>query len=514
MELKLTKESIRINEVVYDGCLEQSLELDYLLPDYCPSIFKVLKCKIIPKITSERIGGGKLTIDGVAFIKIIYVSEENHRIRSLCQKQVFSKSVDLKDNCDDGVVRSHIQCDHINCRVVNQRRLDIRGSVSIKATVTAIRTIEVLGGVSGSGIQINNQQITALDRKLCASKEFTIREDLELAYGKPAIGEVLDSSTTASLTEYKLIANKIIVKGEILLHTLYCPDDENADPEIMDFTIPISQIVDLPGVTEDHQCTVRFDVTGVELSPKQNADGECRCFDTEFCVRVCCEAEKNADVQLISDIYSTGYELQSTCQKVKIEQLVCVMNEICTCKASLPLPQDEIACVYDISCNFSSESCRFEEGRICISGNLNISVLALNNENMPVMIDKSSHCEMHLNAPCPGEDVVFSPFITICAISYNLLSGSEIEIRADIRVCGNLYQCCWYNMVSSVTADEEHKKQRRDDAVLRLYFAEQGERVWDIAKRFNTSMDAVLSENNLETDTLGEAGMLLIPIID
>ena len=36
MELNLSHENIRINESVYDGTLEQSIEQDYSLPDYYP----------------------------------------------------------------------------------------------------------------------------------------------------------------------------------------------------------------------------------------------------------------------------------------------------------------------------------------------------------------------------------------------------------------------------------------------------------------------------------------------
>ena len=58
------------------------------------------------------------------------------------------------------------------------------------------------------------------------------------------------------------------------------------------------------------------------------------------------------------------------------------------------------------------------------------------------------------------------------------------------------------------------RKERKDDVVLRLYFAERGERVWDIAKRFGTSVEAIVLENNLESETLPGKIMLLIPQID
>lgn len=519
MELKLTKESICINEVVFDGTLEQAVELDYLLPDYCPSIFKVLKCRILPKITSERIMNGKLLVDGTAYIKIIYVCEESYRIRSITQKQAFSKSMELKDNYSDGVVSAGVKCDYVNCRVVNQRRLDIRGAISMKATVSAVRKLDVLCGASGMGIQVNTQNVTALDKKLYASKEFSVKEELELAYGKPPVSEVLDHTASAILTDYKLIANKVVLKGEILFHTLYCPVEESSPTDteqlqIMDYTIPISQIVDLPGVSEDYQCVVSFDVTSVELNLKQNNDGVCTCFDAEFGLRACCEADRNAETQLINDIYSTGFEVQSEVSRVKIEQLVSIINESCICKHSVSIPQGEMSCVYDICCDFSGESCKVENGCILISGNLDISILALDNDCMPVLFEKSNPCEMKIEARCADSDVMFSPNVTIASVSYSLVSGSEIEVRAELKVCGSLYRCCYYEVVGSVNIDETCRKEHCADAVLRLYYAQRGERVWEIAKRYSTSVDAIVLENNLESDTLPSKSMLLIPMIE
>lgn len=513
MELKLTHESICINEVVFDGVLEQSVELDYLLPDYCQSIFKVLKCKIVPKITSQRIMNSKLLIDGVAYIKVIYVSEECYQIKSVTQKQAFSKSVDLKEPYECSTINASCKCDYVNCRVVNQHRLDIRGAVSIKATISAPRKLDVLSKACGMGVQIDNKKVTALGEKLYANKEFSIKEELELGYGKPCITDILDYSANAVLTDYKLIQNKVILKGEIMLHMLYCTDND-MKPEIMDYTIPISQIVDCAGINDDYKCVMSFDIISVDFNMKANGDGECKCFDAEFMVRASLEANKNDEAQLINDIYSTGYDIQTDTTKVKIEQLISVINETCMCKSCVKIPQNEISCVYDILCDFTNETAKYNEGCMEICGNLNVSILALDCENMPVMIDKSSACEVKIDCKCCDEDVMFSPNITIASVSYSMISSDEIEVRAELKICGNLYKCCFYNIVNSIMVDENSKKCKCDDAVLRLYFAGNGEKVWDIAKKFNTSVDSIIQENNLENDNINENGMLLIPIMD
>ena len=80
MELTCTNDTICINEVLYDGVLEQSVELDYLLPDYCKGIFKVLCCRLIPHITQKRMANGRLMIEGICHIHLMYTAEETYRI--------------------------------------------------------------------------------------------------------------------------------------------------------------------------------------------------------------------------------------------------------------------------------------------------------------------------------------------------------------------------------------------------------------------------------------------------
>ena len=59
MELQLEKRKIGLNEVVYSGSSEQSIELDYILPDYYSDIFKIIKffltcCTLSPIIAITR----------------------------------------------------------------------------------------------------------------------------------------------------------------------------------------------------------------------------------------------------------------------------------------------------------------------------------------------------------------------------------------------------------------------------------------------------------------------------
>ncbi|MDF2567854.1 MAG: hypothetical protein K0R90_1310 [Oscillospiraceae bacterium] len=513
MELNLNHENICINEVIFDGSVEQSVELDYLLPDYCPSIFKVLKCKVVPKINSYRIAGDKLTIDATAFIKILYVCEETSLIRSLEQKMPFSKTVDLKAPSDDALVTLEAKSDYVNCRVVNPKRLDIRGAVSIRIKVMDQKCTEVVSDVEGMGVQVKKSMVNTGNAAKNATKQFSVYEDLELSYGKPPMVNCLYANATAVVTDFKIIANKVIAKGEIALHILYSTDENEQKPEVMEHSIPISQILDMAGIDEDYQCVINFDVSNVEIDPKNN-DEENKVFGAQFMVNASCKAYKNKDIQVISDLYSTAFESEVENKTMKFEKVLSPINEQSIAKSTIDIPEDSINYIYDILCEANDVASKISGNEITFSGKLNASVIALNNENLPIVIEQVLPFEHKAPIKNESNNVYAEIFADVVSVAYSLAGVDKIEIRAEIKIGGSIHDVLPQNIVTEVKIDEENAKKRDDLSALTIYFADKGERVWDIAKKYNTSVQAIMDENNLDNDEVVDRGMILIPIVD
>ena len=53
MDYMMDRGMLGLQEVIYDGCQEQAVDLDISLPDYCPDIQKILKCQVYPCITNR-----------------------------------------------------------------------------------------------------------------------------------------------------------------------------------------------------------------------------------------------------------------------------------------------------------------------------------------------------------------------------------------------------------------------------------------------------------------------------
>ena len=99
-------------------------------------------------------------------------------------------------------------------------------------------------------------------------------------------------------------------------------------------------------------------------------------------------------------------------------------------------------------------------------------------------------------------------------ISYSL-NYDNLDIKIEFLLTGCVYKNHVKNILKNIEIDEDSKpKTKSEDDSLIVYYASPGESVWDLAKKYNTSISAILEENeNLENNIITEKRILLIPII-
>ena len=135
--LKVSRETLIQSFTALDTAFEQTVEKDIVLPDYCPDVFRILKCRVIPKVVSQSINGDRLTVDTEAVIRVLYLSQSSGKINLIESKQSYSKTLELGGDAAAPIVSACAKAEQVSCRVVNQRRVDIRGVFSVKVNVTS-----------------------------------------------------------------------------------------------------------------------------------------------------------------------------------------------------------------------------------------------------------------------------------------------------------------------------------------------------------------------------------------
>ena len=515
MDLRINREIIPASECIFDGIQEQGIELDYILPDYYPDIFRLVRCEVVPVITGYAITGDKLSYELNCDIKILYCGDSGSVLQCVNQKQTFSKSVDLGKNAENAEVKLLPKTDHVNFRAVNKRRLDIRGAVSVKICVTGERNQEVISDVFGMNVQLKKVPLKFASRKLSAEKTIQLSEETEVSPAQPPVLSIISSKCIMPECERKMISGKLLAKGSAEIKLLYsCEKDGQGIIENMSFSIPYSQVIDIEGIDESFECSVSPEVVSCEVSPTGDKTGENRAVRCELEIRLVCRAVKTSSVMIASDAFSTVYPCEVICSDVSAEQIPVVYRESFKNTAKLCEGENVPENIYSVWVTPKNINTRLsDDGKsVIISGMLTYSMTAKDSSGMIIMPDKDETFEETISMPDNLSGTSVSADIGVSGVNYNISSDGVLTAKADISADIYTYSSTGIKAVTDITVDDTVKKQRDGDYAVKLYFGVENEEIWDIAKQCSTSVTAIMEENELVGERLENGGMLLIPI--
>ena len=235
MELKVNREVITVCEELYSGVQEQSTELDYILPDYFPEIFRIIQARMEPRIESYAISDGVLTYELCVEICVLYCAQDSPAVHCVRQKLCYTRTVELGRQCEGIAAELIPKPDYVNCRAVNQRRIDLRGAVSVRIRATCGSQQEVIGDIFGLHAQTRKEPVTYTARRLHGVRTFTLSEVAELGEAKPAALQILRTDVQLLGGDARIIAGKLAAKGDAVVRLLYSCE---GGMESMQFTLP------------------------------------------------------------------------------------------------------------------------------------------------------------------------------------------------------------------------------------------------------------------------------------
>ncbi|HHW46619.1 MAG TPA: DUF3794 domain-containing protein [Clostridiales bacterium] len=509
MDLRVTGQGVATNEVMFDQTVEQTIDTDFTLPDYCPDISRVLKCKITPKINSKTLNGTTLSIEGCACINLIFADADNG-INSYEYLAPFNRSFVTDEAVDYGSVVVRARPEYVNYRAITPRKLEVHGALTLNAKIIAKNTTEVLSDVDNEDIQILRGEARITNPMGMSEKYLIIEDELELGQGQPAIRNLLRSDARAVINECKIISNKAVIKGELMVNTLYIPEDGTL-PQSLESALPFSQIVDIDGVNEDCECDAKAEVVSLEVKPRTGMSGEARSFILSAKLSIMISAYCNREIPVVYDAYSINYETEIEKREVLTERIACKINESYLCKKTLEFSPDTISSVADLWCDSEINGVRAEGKQLIINGTVHICFLAYDPQNIPIYLERPVDFEYRYDMDTEVSDMRCDPHIEAVASSYTLIGNDRIDVRVELAVSAIVFDVIRLPLIVSINVDENKPKAKDETTSLVIYYADAGERVWDIAKRYNTSPSRVSEMNALKDEVLQASKMLLIP---
>lgn len=508
MEFNQETRSFCTPVAVLDTVAEQLADVDLTLPDYCPDIEKILKCTLIPKIQSKSLSGGQLQIEGVCVVNVMYVESIKKTIRCCEQSVNFSQSFSIKDTPDNPVVITRTKPEYINCRALSPRRLVMHGAFSLYAKVLVQSSVKIFRPSDGE-LETKRRAVRCADLKSFCQDCFTVCEEISAA-DKPGVESILHCSADVGITDTKAVTGKLMLNGEINLRMFYLSDVETGETAKIDYILPFSRIIDCEGIDEDAINLVACDVMSYDIRLKNDMLSEKPAVVVDLRLCVTEEGYVINDEEIVTDAYCVGFASQPEFEQLRTAGEISQLCESHMEKITVKADDGKISKILDIYADrISFDSAQSEKG-MCVNGKINVCILALNEENRPVFIERSADYE-HI-FPLSDCNLLKIYSVRASSISYRLADDNTVEIRCELKICGGAMREDKLTAVKNVIVFDD-KPIPPESCALTLYFAKEGESLWNIAKAHNTRLDLLTAENSAEKPVLDAPQMLLIPRI-
>ena len=317
---------------------------------------------------------------------------------------------------------------------------------------------------------------------------------------------VLDITGNACVAEVKLLAGKAVVKGELRVQCAWRAEGDTA-LQSQAAALPFQQVIDLEGITEDCRCLCVAEPVGFTLSQAESAAAQLTAN-----VMLHLRAWRSYQLQVAVDAFSTRFETELTPQPLVTEQLLCTLNDTATATGSGPLPDAGAqlrACFVHYG---PQQTVQKGEGWV-LTAKAVVTALAENTLGELESYEKT----LEVNIPLPITPPEGTMLVPECWLSTENVqctcAGGTLEATITVRAEGTILGCATSPVIGSITLGDS-LPDTDPEIALRIYYAQAGEEVFAVARRFHVAPAQILAANQLEEEltSLPQAQRLLIPV--
>jgi hypothetical protein len=264
--------------------------------------------------------------------------------------------------------------------------------------------------------------------------------------------------------------------------------------------------MDTPDAAEDLPYRVQVQVLSDSERCSVGADGENTILDVTAKLLLQLQVYQNAEVSLLYDAYHARCPVEMKWEDVTCHTLYGQRFEESKCSISVSAPIHQWREVLDVSAQITEYYSETNNGRCLLKGRMQIGVIV---RDVDGEIGYHESLEKFtMECVCSGNSAQMKP--TVTAIHY--------------RATEDALECVIVLHTAVTDASIRHKRvisdlhlcNERPFAVSKanalLYYAEEGENVWDIARACHASPQGILEENALTSEEIDEQTVLLIPI--
>lgn len=508
MGLNLIKHSIKTEELLFSGITEIETQDNFEVKGG-REIKKILKSYSKTTVSSKYVSDRAVTLEGTVSVWIIYLDEKGC-LSSDEHTSFFSKTLQADNELTDGTVTANVCDERVEVKIIGGASVSICAKTGIEVLVHKNTEKEIVCDIDCKNIEKLRGTLEGTIPIALGEKNLVVEEEFALGHSQPAAKCILRKNAEAVIEETKIMGGKVMVKGRIKIFMLY-HTTEGKRPGCFEESFPFSQLIDVPNITDNCRCESMVKILFCELTPRAAGDDEIRSFSASVKLSVSVKAYCEEEIPTIIDAYSLvgGYTFKK--EELILKKLKDTFCEKFIVKKNLEFTDGAIASVIDMWCEIKCSSSKLEENKLKIAGTILVNLLAYDIEGNPECFERPVDFEYTYEFAEKPKNTEITYDIKINQCSYTILSANTVSVAIEPAVTVCVFSSLKCEVLTDAAEDEDAAVKSDRPSSIVLYFADSGERVWDIARRYNSSAEEIKTLNSITEDILTEPKKFIIP---
>ena len=466
-----------------------------IVPDSKPDILNTISTSGVVCIYKKELQEEKMRIDGNINTYIMYMPEQSdENVRGLNTNLDFSEVINIP-NCNSEMQSSiKTKIKSIECRVINGRKLGIKATLEIDITISQKEEMEIVNDVTeSSDIQmlkdiVNvNSLVGTGETKLFAKDTIQI-DSIDL------LAEILKLNVNITDKDIKISYNKRLTKSEVEVRIMYLTEDNRINETI--YKIPTVGFIDIPDISEENICDVNYEIKNIIVKPNNQEEHS---IYVEIEIDVRCNAYEEKQINLIRDMYSPSQNLNIQKQQILTMCDKQTRNETKNINEKVNLGEIRGLSLIDVDTiiEFSKEN--KINSKILYEGEAKLRFIFTNSAMQIIIKEAMIPFDYVVDNLINGEELNTNNEIEIKSQDFIIKDDAEINCNINLNIKTDMYRNANMALVGEISEGGEREEE---DYSLIIYIVKKGDTLWNIAKKFGSTVDDISRANGIEDENL------------
>lgn len=514
--MEVLKKNIHMYRQAKRAVSQITLEEDFNVPDVKPDVEQIIQSKEKTVIESTRAEAGRFLLKGYVQVSVLYMDDtEERQIHRLDNRLKFDETISMEGLEAGESVSLSCEIEDWNVVLINSRKLSMRGLLTFTAVTDEI--YDMTAAVEAkSNIELcqKKKKLEFMQLEVQQKDIIRIKEEILLSSNKPDIREILWENVQLRGYEIHVAEGKLTVEGELFVFVLYSGSDENGTKQWMEHTLPVRGQVEISGCVPELVPDVSVQLGQMEVQVHQDMDGEERIIHLEGTLDLDIKLYANQEMEILEDVFSPEKELEIFTREELYERMV--MRNSSRLRAVGRIQAEGTKPRILQICNSQGvikiDEVQITETGLQMEGAVLVQILYVSaDDTMPfAMLEGSIPFSHFADIPGLDEECRYSMTTGLEQLSTTMADSEEIEVRAAVSL--NLFVVRPHHQLCIADIGEKELDLQKIQKLPGIvgYIVQEGDCLWDIARKYYTTPRRIMEMNHLETETISRGQHLIL----